>query len=434
MASRSSSIFIPSRESLGLAHDASRSNLLIQSSQNVPKIDDNFDLSQFDWLFRRSVTLGLQDFSNVYRNQLEQIGEGANFKVFKCMTQLSLEADAPEVPVALKRLKTEIYFDERRTTVHQQNLLKSLLREVYSMSILTRHPNILKVFGVGSDTMPFEDLTAPDIFAYQPFLVVEYANHGTLNEYLSIYKKTENNPYQTATNAVSIGDRLQLCLDIGHGLEAIHQKGFIHRDTKPDNVLISQDEDGRHVAKLADFGMTLFHATEIGEYANIQQYFAGTDQYAAPELSQRITSDLSFEEMRKGDIFSFGLTCLECLTSRRNQSFQLFSRSNIMASLEPKLQAESSSTKQHVEKLLCNTLCKVDTRWASLQPLFQEFDSIQGKVSDTAISDPRVQNQQTSWPMSDSVSPFVFNQADWRFLDGDEELIVRTRQDLVFNE
>jgi serine/threonine protein kinase len=85
-------------------------------------------------------------------------------------------------------------------------------------------------------------------------------------------------------------DRL---VEAGHGLAAVHAAGLVHRDVKPDNILIKNG-----VAKLADFGL----ATPPGWTGRI----AGTPGYIAPEAADGYSGPA-------GDVFAFGCTAWRCL-------------------------------------------------------------------------------------------------------------------------
>jgi serine/threonine protein kinase len=85
-------------------------------------------------------------------------------------------------------------------------------------------------------------------------------------------------------------DRL---VEAGRGLASVHAAGLVHRDVKPDNILI---KDG--VAKLADFGL----ATPPGWTGRI----AGTPGYIAPEVADGYSGPA-------GDVFAFGCTAWRCL-------------------------------------------------------------------------------------------------------------------------
>ena len=94
-------------------------------------------------------------------------------------------------------------------------------------------------------------------------------------------------------------DVIGLFVQLARGLQAVHDAGFVHRDVKPDNVLV--DESGR--VRLVDFG--LVH--RVGTTAAL----AGTPAYMAPELFDGALPD------PRTDQFAFAATLFEALTGER---------------------------------------------------------------------------------------------------------------------
>ena len=416
MEATNSPDFEPSLESLSFRYDEDLVSQLVASAKIPMNIDDDFDLSQFDWILRRSVALGVQDHTHFYRTPLRQIGEGGNFKVYTCNTQLSLESDAVEEQVALKRLKVEVYVGRTKTSIREQDALKSLLREIYTMSAFSQHPNILTIYGFGSEFLGLEDLTAPDLFSYRPFLVVVYAPLGTLVDFLR-------------SDQVPVTVRIGLCVDVGNAVRALHQHGYIHRDVKPQNVLVFQEDQGSVLAKLADFGMTLFHGGDAGAQFNITQYFGGTERYAAPELVNRRTIDLTIQDMRKGDVFSFGVTffeCISCLEYGPELSLFLSEPTALVKLLQPAMESATDSERLAVSTLVERTICKSTMRASNIDEVLYTFEN---RSAHTTLADPAVsvsESEGIHWPQADSITENVFSQSSWMFLGGDEELTVST--------
>src|SRR5205823_1643766 len=76
------------------------------------------------------------------------------------------------------------------------------------------------------------------------------------------------------------GLALSVLYQILDALEAIHKAGIVHRDIKPRNILLTNDDDGNLLVKVSDFG----HAAKIGSKTNLTlSKFIGTAPYAAPE-------------------------------------------------------------------------------------------------------------------------------------------------------
>lgn len=101
-------------------------------------------------------------------------------------------------------------------------------------------------------------------------LVMEYASGGTLS--MEIKKAGRLPPRRVAT----------VIQELAEALRYVHQKGVMHRDLKPDNVLL----DSNGSIKLADFGLALAAKT-------VRQY-AGTPNYLAPEVLRGEENDCKF--------------------------------------------------------------------------------------------------------------------------------------------
>ncbi len=138
------------------------------------------------------------------------------------------------------------------------------------------HPNIVNVFDVGEDRGI-------------SFIVMELVEGITLKDYIS--KKGK----------LSVREAVSIALQVTAGLEAAHNNGIVHRDIKPQNILISMD--GK--AKVSDFGIArTVNANTINSNA------MGSVHYASPEQTRGGYSD------SKSDIYSLGITLFEMITGR----------------------------------------------------------------------------------------------------------------------
>ncbi|MEZ4440877.1 MAG: protein kinase [Polyangiaceae bacterium] len=101
---------------------------------------------------------------------------------------------------------------------------------------------------------------------------------------------------------IRLGEVLELLVDIGDALHAIHHAGIVHRDVKPDNVLLC----GRRGPVLIDFGLVVAQVG-FGEATPL----AGTPQYLAPEM---VGGDATRGSGHLADLYSFGVLAFELLT------------------------------------------------------------------------------------------------------------------------
>jgi eukaryotic-like serine/threonine-protein kinase len=170
-------------------------------------------------------------------------------------------------PVALKRLAENLARDE--------DLQRRFLREARLAARLA-HPNVVRVFDVGEDDG-------------RPFIAMEYVEGETLAELLA------QRGQLTVTEAAKLGT--QICA----GLAAVHAAGLVHRDVKPQNLLLRTDG----VLKLGDFGIAAGHE---GTRLTLAGTVLGTAGYLAPEQArgEQVTA--------AADIYAVGVVLYELLT------------------------------------------------------------------------------------------------------------------------
>ncbi|HVK86354.1 MAG TPA: serine/threonine-protein kinase [Kofleriaceae bacterium] len=166
-----------------------------------------------------------------------------------------------------------------------------LLREAQSMARL-QHPNVVTIYQVGT-------------IDSQVFVAMEFIDGQTLTQWL----ETTNPTWRKA---------LEVMLQAGHGLEAAHRAGIVHRDFKPDNILIGRD--GRVL--VTDFGIAraahlhdLQAPTQSGfrRDANLTMTGAimGTPRYMSPEQHEGRSADA------RSDQYSYCITLFEALYRKR---------------------------------------------------------------------------------------------------------------------
>ena len=137
------------------------------------------------------------------------------------------------------------------------------------------------------------------------FLVLEYVPGETLQARIS-------------KGALPVEEALALCRQIVEGLEAAHEKGVIHRDLSPANVMITAEER----VKILDFGLAKALADEIQSVDSSQSptiteamtqpgVVLGTAAYMSPEQAKGKSVD------RRSDIWAFGCILYECLTGKK---------------------------------------------------------------------------------------------------------------------
>jgi serine/threonine protein kinase len=105
----------------------------------------------------------------------------------------------------------------------------------------------------------------------------------------------------------------QIILDILHGVAYLHENGIAHRDMKPKNILLS-DENGRLTAKIADFGIS--KKVETGDDASISSQLLGSVEYMAPEQFAPAVYGIGGKLGTNADIWSLGIILYEIFTQK----------------------------------------------------------------------------------------------------------------------
>lgn len=192
---------------------------------------------------------------------LRPIGEGGMASVFLAVQEsldreVALKVMSPAL--AANREFAERFVKEGRITAKLQ------------------HPNLVTVYDIGSHNGVY-------------YLAAEFIPGGTTKE-------------RQAKGDLSVGEILDIISDVAYGLDFAHQKGFVHRDVKPANVMFRKD--GRVV--LADFGIA--KAMDGSGGSTTAGMSVGTPDYMSPEQARGEAVD------GRSDIYSLGVMLFELLT------------------------------------------------------------------------------------------------------------------------
>jgi eukaryotic-like serine/threonine-protein kinase len=155
------------------------------------------------------------------------------------------------------------------------------LREIRLVSRLS-HPRIARLLASGEQ----------DWFVY---LAMEFIDGPSLRDVLGRGRR------------LSIADTLRVACDLLDALDHAHQLGIVHRDVKPENVIISPDRG----AVLLDFGIARAIVTSVSREITRAGLTVGSSSYMSPE---QINADQKIDG--RMDLYSLGCVLFECLTGR----------------------------------------------------------------------------------------------------------------------
>lgn len=170
--------------------------------------------------------------------------------------------------VAIKVLRPDLVSDHK--------FIATFLREAEITASLN-HPNIVQVYAFGQEEGTY-------------YLVVEYIPGGSLDDRIVNFGRV------TELEGIEIG------IAVARGLECALERGLIHRDIKPGNILF----DGNNTPKVVDFGLSL--SFETADHFDGEIW--GTPYYVAPEKLERHPEDF------RSDLYSLGATLFHAMTGR----------------------------------------------------------------------------------------------------------------------
>jgi len=192
----------------------------------------------------------------------ELIGIGGMANVYRCYDTID------DREVAIKILKDEF--------LNNEEFIRRFKNESKAIAVLS-HPNIVKVY----------DVSFGDMIQY---IVMEYIDGITLKEYIN------------QQNVLSWKETVHLVTQVLAALSHAHSKGVVHRDIKPQNMMLLSDG----TIKVTDFGIARFSNST----RTMTEQAIGSVHYIAPEQAKGDITD------GKTDIYSIGIMMYEMLTGK----------------------------------------------------------------------------------------------------------------------
>ena len=223
----------------------------------------------------------------------------------------------------------------KRDFADDQNFVTKFRNEARAAASLN-HPNIVNVYDVGEGDGIY-------------YIVMEHIDGITLKKYIEYKKK------------LNIRESIEIAMQVARGLEAAHSKKIIHRDIKPQNIMISRD--GK--VKVTDFGIARAASAQT-----ISSNAMGSVHYISPEQAKGGYCD------ERSDIYSLGITLYEMLTGKvpfEGESTVAVALQHIQGEMIPPRKVDPMIPVSLEKIILKCTQKKPDRRYSNVTELIEDL-------------------------------------------------------------
>lgn len=276
------------------------------------------------------------------------------------------------------------------------NMSPADVKEVKILSGL-EHPNIMHLEGAFNDE-PEEKF----------HLVFEYVPGGPIMD--------TSNKHIASSTSTSMAEPLpegrvrEVCLDVIAGLQYLHAKNIVHRDIKPDNLLVAGDES----IKICDFGSALQYSSRDPRHpmdANIHRRLQGTPAFTAPELCGTPASPEMPQRCYAADIWSLGITlyvllygCTPFRAAKVEEIYTMICKQRLAFPSFPEVSQSCQTTLRHMlEKEPAKRATIADVAlspWLDEDPTVEDRvkrirDTLPRRTSGTTVTEG---SQRRMWP------------------------------------
>ena len=265
--------------------------------------------------------------------------------------------------------------------------LKVLFPEVAEDRVALRRfrNEIFAAYGVVHENVvrAFEYIREGDITGY----TLEYVSGGDLADKLA-----------RSNASIPIGEVIELLMDMCAGLQAIHDAGIIHRDMKPENILLT--ELGR--AKIADFGIA---RTDSGQKLTEHGGVIGTIDYVSPEYM--LNSHVDW----RSDIYALGILAYEIVTGEAP-----FRGESVYATMMKRLKTEPkapsclrSECPAELDRIIQKAMARaLEERYQSAQAMHEDLEALQRHYVNDVL---RCANSDAESPLVKQPPPVALAEA-----------------------
>lgn len=274
---------------------------------------------------------------------LRELGRGGMAVVYRA-TDTMLERN-----VAVKMILSENTSREKT-----EKMLKRFNREAKTLAGLS-HPNIVKVLDYGE----YENM---------PFIVMEFISGGAL-------KARMGSPIPHAEAAA-------LLVPVARALQYAHQQKIVHRDVKPENILIN--DSGQPM--LSDFGILKFVDVEESQGLTGTGKIVGTPAYMSPEQIRGREID------GRSDVYSLGIVFFEMVTGRKpyNANTPIELSMQHLHDPIPKARQSVRDLPHEVDQVISKAIAKnPEDRFPSMAAFAQALEKLSGTTVGTTTAERR---------------------------------------------